>query len=438
MSRVSTAHIKKLQKQSHRVGSLELEFVANAPGWKRLPLISGGEGWATVVRFREAGTDEWSPLHALKVFNHACQQRRRRSAFLCGLDLPSVPFPVKLFEGAPKSIFRHTFHMDGQEPLLFEGYLAPFIQGNTFGELMEAMEWEPPLSARIALARQLCHAVEMLEGAGLIHGDLSPHNLMVVDHSGPRPELRLIDFDGYYHKHVPKVPPDQGRVWGSDGYRARKFVFGREDSLPTSDRFSMAILTVELIVRQHTDTRPSLLAQKQIDDGSAELDAESAAQWPAGAELLRHALVRPDPATAPSPREWRAALEALARQPGPAAVPPSLRPPESLRPALSVEVRCHGKDRSWRRLPLPSGNFEPAALELAWLQYRVEGSKIVLSGAPPQQADGRDRPEPLFFRDGGEDAPLTRYVPTAERPIQVESTLHWGDFTLSINSSRSP
>lgn len=449
MGKIPASTLKKLRGRPHDLGSHELEFAGDIPGWK-IPMQTGGEGFATPIRLRAKGGPWNSPI-VLKVFHHECVERRQRSEFLCALGLSNLELPSNAFEAAPTLPFYRVFHDDEHGAIPMEGYLAPLISGETFGDLLGAMSWDPALSARLSLARQLCMAVEVLEGGGLVHGDLAPNNLMIVGYDSPRPELRLIDFDGFFHPEVPLVPIMAGRTWGTEGYRARKFKFGAAQAVTTSDRLAMAVLVMEIITRHHADDLESglFIRQEAIDQGELDLDPAIGARWPAGWELLRRAVVTEDPANAPSPRSWRAMVDALAALGGcagasPAAPPnPHVQPdpaspaavpsgPMSLSRRLAVRLRRDNQEPRWIQLRQPNGSFELVAPELGWLSYVIESNTMLLTGTTPRRPDRDDRYDPLYVRHGGEDADAVRYAGDISVRAALGSVLIWRDINIAL------
>ena len=62
-------------------------------------------------------------------------------------------------------------------------------------DLMEGRAWQPlPLHQVKPIVKQILEALAGLKSIGLIHGDLKPDNIMLVDGSGDQPRVKLIDF----------------------------------------------------------------------------------------------------------------------------------------------------------------------------------------------------------------------------------------------------
>ena len=62
-------------------------------------------------------------------------------------------------------------------------------------DLMEQRDWRPlPLDVIRPIVEQMLEALAGLKSIGLIHGDLKPDNVMLVDGSVDQPRVKLIDF----------------------------------------------------------------------------------------------------------------------------------------------------------------------------------------------------------------------------------------------------
>jgi tRNA A-37 threonylcarbamoyl transferase component Bud32 len=85
-------------------------------------------------------------------------------------------------------------------------YAMEFCEGGTLEDLSKrrgAMDW-----AEVAgLARQMAEGLACAHGAGLLHRDLKPQNVMLASAEGP-PVLKLIDFG-----LVKVIAPEEGATW---------------------------------------------------------------------------------------------------------------------------------------------------------------------------------------------------------------------------------
>jgi hypothetical protein len=429
MGTLNATILQKLEGQIRPLGGTDFRFVESDNG--KPATWAGGEGFAVPVDVRSDGR------YILKIFKLPTPERRRRALFLSMLSLGSLrSLPLPLFAAAPSWAVQGTLSVPDEGEFDVSGHLARFIHGRSFEELL-MKGWDPPIDVRARLARQLCLAIEVLEGAGqLVHGDLSAANVMIVDAEGTAPKLCLIDFDGFYHPQVPPVPvsPNRsgGRSWGTPGYRAPAFRKGTE-ALVDSDRVAMAILALELVALRPVDAGDlpgdTLLSQEDIDALSPRIPDGIAARWPEGWELVQEAIAADVAARAPAPNVWRRALDRLEKR---SHAPVSERAASAAAPPFVVFVRQWGHEDRQLRLHRPGGTFQLVSPELRWLSYMLKGDYFELSGRLPLRP-GSSRGEPLLVRHGGIHADWTRYdggdiIATA----RFGDVVHWGDCDIYL------
>lgn len=123
------------------------------------------------------------------------------------------------------------------------GVLMPKVEGMSLEELFEAGRGSFLDYLGIAIAFLV--GVVVLEKRSITHGDIAASNVMVSIVDGVF-QARLIDFDNYASAHVP--PP---AFTGQQLYEAPELVSGTISPSSTSDRFALAILLYELLLRRH-------------------------------------------------------------------------------------------------------------------------------------------------------------------------------------------
>ena len=183
------------------------------------------------------------------------------------------------------------------------------------------MEYVPGLAADRALTRgdwpsfffvaaQVAHGLEALHGAGVVHGDLKPSNLLVVPGSTPRDRplgVRLLDFglaavlgrDGPTHR-------------GTPGYAAPEVVRGAPPS-SAADLYGLGATLYTLIAGRPAFEAedPSSLLRRQQSGPPPALPLEEAGA-PAGLVQLVLGLLAPDGTQRPrDAREVRRELERM-------------------------------------------------------------------------------------------------------------------------------
>jgi serine/threonine protein kinase len=401
--------LKNLEGQTHVLDDELFMFVKSS---NFLPAArQGGEGYAVPLVGKRSGRC------ILKSYHLPTPQRTRRIIFLSALHLAEL---LPAFEGVPTSPVMTTIKLEGRgESFDIHGYLAPFVTGETFEELLQS-GWTPTAESRLRIAAQLCHAVRVLEAGHLAHGDLSMANIMISDFDQPRPSLRLIDFDGFHHPHqdVPEIPWSEGvggRGLGTLGYRHPIFAQPSDSAHVTSDRYALAILVCEILWL--TKAEP-MFDQEELDTGIQLIPAELEDAWPQGMDLLRRALDSATPELAPSPSEWCAALGAIAARDSP--FRRTLAGAEAV--AASIPLRILEAGQIERRVNLRgvANSFASVSPRLSWLSYARAGGVVILHGTTSW---------PLVHARGGSQSQHKGQLSVLVAP---GDRVEWRDFVIEV------
>ena len=115
----------------------------------------------------------------------------------------------------------------------------------------------------------------MLEEAGIVHGDLSPNNVVIdLEAARDRPALYLIDFDAFVAEAAGPnraVTVAEGGTYGTDGYCPPELAAAAADGdgavAPHTDRYGRDMLLLELLVMDcglSPDDPPSLWDRDQL------------------------------------------------------------------------------------------------------------------------------------------------------------------------------
>ncbi len=174
-------------------------------GHYRLTRLLGSGGMGTVYLAEQTLI---GARVAVKVLHpHLAQDARLRARFYAEartVNLIGHPNIVRIFDISESEDGLHYFVME---------YLA----GLPLSRLPRPME--PGLVAW--LLAQACDALEAVHRSGVVHRDLKPDNLLMVEHPGERPTLKVLDFG--VAKALHDTGPEQtlaGQVFGTPAYMA--------------------------------------------------------------------------------------------------------------------------------------------------------------------------------------------------------------------------
>jgi hypothetical protein len=229
----------------YRLKDYDREYPGQPP-WR-----SGAEGKAYPLLGRDG-----SVVAYLKFFTRPTLQRLNRTAWLIGQQmhtwLPGLAAAPLLWVDTRLSFRSSKIDFD------FAGYLAQAVSGETWLELKNRLvEASDPLPEdfRRRCVEDLVLAGAVLERAGIVHGDLSPNNIVIDRNASPEePALYLIDFDAFV---APSAGSNQavavadGGTYGTEGYcppdLAARAEEGDGSAAPYSDRYGRDMLILELL-----------------------------------------------------------------------------------------------------------------------------------------------------------------------------------------------
>ena len=161
----------------------------------------------------------------------------------------------------------------------FAGCLARAVPGKTW------LEWKTAIgenSVRFAedvrwrCVRDLLVSLAVLEQAGIVHGDLSPNNIVIdMEAARDQPALYLIDFDAFVAEAAgpnAAITAAEGGTYGTDGYCPPALAAAAADGdgsvAPRSDRYGRDMLLLELLLMDcglSPDDPPSIWDRDQLD-----------------------------------------------------------------------------------------------------------------------------------------------------------------------------
>jgi hypothetical protein len=245
------------------------DYEAAYPG--QPPWRSGAEGKAYPLLDIDDSVTAY-----LKFFTRPTSKRLHRTAWLISQEmhtwLPNLAAAPLLWADS-----RLGQRARGTE-LAFAGYLARAVPGRTWLELKTAIAdvgVSFPDDLRWRCVQDLILALAVLEDAGIVHGDLSPNNIVVnLDAQPHEPVLYLIDFDAFVAPAAGVyrvVTVAEGGTYGTEGYcppeLATQAGAGDMRVAPYSDRYGRDMLLMELLFMDcamSPDDPPSRWASDQL------------------------------------------------------------------------------------------------------------------------------------------------------------------------------
>jgi serine/threonine protein kinase len=250
------------------------------------PWRSGAEGKAYPLKGRDGSVAAY-----LKFFTHPTQKRLDRTAWLIGQQMHTW---LHSLAAAPVLWTETRQGLHGAElEFQFAAYLAKAVPGETWLEhknglssgelrLTEDLRWRCVTDLILALA--------VLERAELVHGDLSPNNVIInLDTPPDEPALYLIDFDAFFAPAAEAnraVTLAEGGTYGTEGYCppdiAAAASEGDGSAAPYSDRYGRDMLILEfLLLGQGTppDNSPAHWNREQLQRQFAAWRARSDPKW---------------------------------------------------------------------------------------------------------------------------------------------------------------
>lgn len=310
-------------KDAKSGANIKFSFPSSLQGWPR----RGSEGIVTPIICHHPHKGDIPSI--LKCFDHAIPERNKRQASLVQFGLASKN--ESLYQGVPytwidKEINGHRIY----------GHIAKHVCFNRGGDDFRIVREQELIddfteTDRRDLAAQLCNAIVGLEKLGIVHGDLSPANIVIEKQAEGDVHCILIDYDGYRHATVPNLPrmhgKDEIRLFGSPGYQhpslMRKLEKDRKNPskklFVENDRFALAVLCFEIFVwntqiSKNLDTRTHLLDLDELKIGKLVMPDSVQGIWPEGYSLLKQAVEESDPNSLPSPTDWLRALGFLGEE----------------------------------------------------------------------------------------------------------------------------
>lgn len=139
-----------------------------------------------------------------------------------------------------------------------------YVRGEDLDERLERYKTEEGrafnVEETLAVARDVCSAVEHVHGENVLHLDLKPGNIMAVDNGG----YKLMDF-GLASSYGTRTTRDRQAPGSSSGYSPPEQVLGRRID-KRSDVYSLAATFYELLAGKPPHARTDYAAAYEIPE----------------------------------------------------------------------------------------------------------------------------------------------------------------------------
>jgi len=211
------------------------------------PLGSGGSGSVWLARDERTGLDV-----ALKIVpreGKAAARAEREAAAAARLRHPAC-------------LRAYAFARDARHV-----YIAyEFVPGQTYREAMRAGEL--PDAAAIEACAQICEALAHAHGAGILHRDVKPSNVLLA--AGDGVSARLLDF-GLARMAEAETLTAQGDVPGTLAYIAPERLAG-DEATEAADVWAVGVMLWESLSGRHPFWQTSMLeTARAIEQGAESL-----------------------------------------------------------------------------------------------------------------------------------------------------------------------
>jgi serine/threonine-protein kinase len=262
-----------------------------------------------------------------------------------------------------------------------------FLDGLELAQLMKRTG-PLPLPRVVSHVRQIAAGLTAAHASGVVHRDLKPQNVFVLDVAGhPNELLKIVDFGISKVKDVTSTTTASSTLVGTVQYMSPEQARGRVDEIDArTDQFALAAIVYELLVGKDAftgDSASSLLYQI-VHEEPAELREGGAVPAPVAA-VLKRALAKDKNRRFASVLAFSAALEDAAAA-GDAAAAKTI---SARRSALDVTPL----ESPRRRRALWLITFAGFALVGAWALTRVRRA-TVSSARPTAPGLAAATPEP--------------------------------------------
>jgi serine/threonine-protein kinase len=236
-----------------------------------------------------------------------------------------------------------------------------------------------------ALVRQIAAGLTAAHDSGVVHRDLKPQNIFVLDVVGHESELvKIVDFGISKVRDLSSTITGPSALMGTVQYMSPEQARGRIDDIDArTDQFALAAIVYEMLVGAHAFTGDgvSSVLYQIVHEEPAELVNPLGVIPPAIATVLRRGLSKDKESRYPTVLAFSAALEG-ASSAGAAASATTLAEKRTASGPLPAAPRSSRKRAAW----VMAGS---AALACGWYVLRVPRSHGTSGAGPALTAPAR-------------------------------------------------
>jgi tetratricopeptide (TPR) repeat protein len=122
-----------------------------------------------------------------------------------------------------------------------------WLEGRTLARLIRENE-RLALGECLAIARQLADALAKIHSRGIVHRDVKPENVMLIERDGDRHFVKLLDFDVAKSGSLTRLT-QTGVALGTLAYMAPEQIREQQAS-PASDLYALGVVAYEALTRE--------------------------------------------------------------------------------------------------------------------------------------------------------------------------------------------
>jgi tRNA A-37 threonylcarbamoyl transferase component Bud32 len=189
-------------------------------------------------------------------------------------------------------------------------YAMEWLDGMSLGQRLRRSRL--PLAEAIDILDQIADGLEAVHEAGIIHRDLTPGNLFLVERRGGGRAVKILDFGIAKQTGLETdgIQTHSGVILGTPAYASPEQVGGGEVDRRT-DIYALGVIAHEMILgRLPFDDPPTVVVARKMTEGATPVRSLWP-QVPPPLAALVDAMLAIDPAARPTLAEIRAALAGL-------------------------------------------------------------------------------------------------------------------------------